>query len=206
MRLYNCCAQLKKTMKSFFKDHDAHSIIKDWNGEYKQEILGTWNEEVPQHVQNFNNYEEDRNAVIYFALFVEFHINKIVEILFPDFDSYVGISKASTSLKINLLDSFQLLPKQIFSSCRCINNIRNEFAHEFSITKLDELEGLPNSRKSKTLEKLKKLTDEFEGDYNYEKIENTLRNRFKSLCMNTISAFRIYEPLIRELREGRIEK
>jgi len=193
-------------MKSFFKDHENHSIIKDWNGENHQEILGTWNQEVPEHVKNFNNYEEDRNAVIYFALFVEFHLNKVIEILFPDFDLYLGISKATTSTKINLLDSFRLLPKQIFQSCRCINNIRNEFAHEFSITKLDELENLPNERKKKTIEKLQKLTEEYQGDYDYEKIDNTLRNRFKSLCMNTVSAFRIYEPLIRELRKEKIEK
>ncbi|MBE0651828.1 MAG: hypothetical protein IH595_13425 [Bacteroidales bacterium] len=193
-------------MKSFFKDHDDHSIIKDWNGEYQQEILGIWNKEVPKHVENFNNYEEDRNAVIYFALFVEFHINKLIEILFPDFDKYLGISKTSTSMKINLLDSFRILPKQIFSSCRCINNIRNEFAHEFSITKLDELEKLSIERKNKTLEKLKQLTNDYDGDYDYEKIEDTLKNRFKSLCMNTVTAFRIYEPLIRELRKEKKEK
>lgn len=193
-------------MKSFLKDYENHSVIKDWNGEYQQEILRTWSDEVPQHVQNFNNYEEDRNAVIYFALFVEFHINKVIEILFPDFDSHLGISKASTSMKINLLASFRLFPNQVFASCRCINNIRNEFAHEFSITELEELESLPNSRKSKTLEKLKQLTAEYQGDYSYEEIENTLRNRFKSLCMNTVSAFRIYEPLVRELREEKIEK
>lgn len=188
-------------MKSFYKDHENRSIIKDWDGEYQQEILKIWNKEVPQHIQNFNKFKEDRNAVIYFALFVEFHINKVVETLFPDFDSILGISKASTNMKINLLASFRLFPNQVFASCRCINNIRNEFAHEFSINTLNELEYLPNKRKSKTLKKLRQLRENYYGDYNYEEIEDTIRNRFKSLCMNTVSAFRIYDPLVVELRE-----
>jgi hypothetical protein len=192
--------------KNFFKDHDNQSVVKNIDSEFINEILATWNKEVPEHVKHFNDYEEDRNSVIYFALFVEFHINKILELLFPDFDSFLDLYKTATSMKINILASFRLFPKQIFESCRCINNIRNEFAHEFSITKIDQLENLSEKRKKITLDKLRNLTDNYEGDYEYEKIEDTIINRFKSLCLNTITAFRIYEPHVRKLRSNCIDK
>ncbi|KQB43140.1 hypothetical protein RCH33_664 [Flavobacterium daejeonense] len=193
-------------MKNFFKDHNNSCVLREWDFEHSNEITKNWNKEVPKYVQNFNKYTEDRNAVIYFALFVEYHINKTIEILFPDFDSLIGISKANISLKINILDSFKLLPKQIFESARCINNIRNEFAHEINIINLDDLDNLPNDRKNKTIGKLIQLTTDYEGDYKYEIIDESLRNRFKSLCMNTISALRIFEPSVRRLRNEKIEQ
>lgn len=193
-------------MKNFFKDHNDSCVLKDWNFDHSNEITKDWNNEVPKHVKNFNQFTEDRNAVIYFALFVEYHVNKMIEILMPDFNNLIGTSKASISLKINLLDSFKLLPKQIFESARCINNIRNEFAHEIEIINLEDLNSLPNDRKKKTVDKLTSLTNEYEGDYQYEKVQDNLKNRFKSLCLNTISAFRVFEPSVNQLRTERIEK
>lgn len=189
-------------MKNFFIDHEHTTIIRDWNQEYQDEIIKTWNQEIPKYVENFNTYEEDRNAVIYFALFVEYHVNKCLEILFPDFDSLLGISKTAISTKINILAAFKLFPIQIFEALRCINNIRNEFAHDIEITKLDDIQLLNEKRKKGTTLKLVSLTNEYEGDYNYEKINDTLKNRFKSLCLNTITAFRIYEPLVKDLRKN----
>ncbi|MWB96228.1 hypothetical protein GON26_17840 [Flavobacterium sp. GA093] len=193
-------------MKNFFNDHNNSCVLKEWDFENSNEITKNWNQEVPKHVENFNLYTEDRNAVIYFALFVEYHVNKMVEILMPDFDSLIGISKSPISLKINLLDSFKLLPKQIFEAARCINNIRNEFAHEINMVNLEDLNSLPNDRKKKTVDKLLYLTTEYEGDYQYEKKEDILRKRFKSICLNTISAFRVFEPSVKHLRNERIEK
>jgi len=192
-------------MKSFYEDYKNKSVIRNWQPKYQQEILDTWNKEVPSHVKNFNKYQEDRNAVIYFALFVEFHVNKTLEILFPDFNSFLDFDKTSISTKINILASFRLFPDQVFESCRCINFIRNEFAHEFTITDIDELNNLPENRKKRTVEKLLTLTNLYKGDYSYEEIEDNLRNRFKSLCLNTVTAFRLYEPLVRELRINKID-
>jgi|GEM_PF-3466722 len=192
-------------MKNFYKDYENQSVIKDWSGEYQNEILATWNKEVPGHVRSFNNNLEDRAAIIYFALFVEFHVNRTLEILFPDFNSLLDSSKINISMKVNILASFRLFPKHIFEACRCINNIRNEFAHEFSITELAQLNDFEVDRKKKTIDKLIFLTSEYEGDYSYEQIEDTLKNRFKSLCLNTVTAFRVYEPLVRELRKEKIE-
>lgn len=193
------------TKKDFFIDYDNKAIIKNWDKEFLDEVISTWKKEVPEHVQNFNNYKEDRNAVIYFALFVEYHLNNTIEILFPDFNSFLDFSKTAISTKINLLASFRLFPKQVFEACRCLNNIRNEFAHNFSITKIEQLEKLPEARRKITIDKLNSLTDDFQGDYEYETISDTLRNRYKSLVMNTVSAFRIYEPLTQRLRK-KIEK
>ncbi len=189
------------TKKSFYIDHDQKALIKSWDSDQLDEIMETWNKEVPNHVQRFNNYIEDRNAVIYYALFIEYHLNNTLGILCPDFNSFMDFSNTATSTKINILASFRLLPKQIFEACRCINNIRNEFAHEFSITIMEDLKQLPDKRKKITFDKLIMLTNEYFGDYDYETIADTTRNRFKSLAMNTITAFRIYEPLIRSLRE-----
>lgn len=188
--------------KNFYKDHDDQAVIKDWDTNFTERILSTWNEEVPEHVQNFNNLHEDRSAVIYFALFVEYHVNKTINILFPDFNLYLDFSKTAISTKINILASFKLFPKQVFESCRCINNIRNEFAHEFSIIEIKQLEELPKQKRKNTIDRLISLTDEYSGDYDYHIISDTLRDRYKSLVMNTITAFRLYEPLTQRLREG----
>lgn len=188
-------------MKDFFKDYDGQSIIDINNVDNEKNITKAWNKDVPEHVNNFNNYTEDRQSVIYFALFLEFHINKTLEILFPDFDDFLSLSKTSTSMKINILASFRLFPNQVFEAARCINNIRNEFAHELLISNLEDFKNLKDEKKKKTIDKLNKLIDEYKGDYEYENIDNTIRSRFKSLVMNTITAFRIYEPMIINLRE-----
>ncbi|WP_300667119.1 hypothetical protein [Fluviicola sp.] len=188
--------------KDFFIDHDQKAIINGWDDKYLREVISIWNKEVPEHIQRFNSYNEDRNSVIYFALFMEYHVNRSLEILFPDFNSFLDFSNTAISVKINMLASFRLFPKQIFEACRCINNIRNEFAHEFSITKIEELEQLPADRKRKTIDKLVLLTNEYSGDYDeYVTVSDTAKNRFKTLVMNTITAFRIYEPLAKKLRE-----
>ncbi|MCF8371987.1 MAG: hypothetical protein K9H64_10215 [Bacteroidales bacterium] len=195
--------------KIFYNDYEGKSILKGYKREYQGEILGIWNREVPQHVKNFNHYQEDRNAVIYFALFVEYHINQTIETLYPDFDYYLDLSKTATGFKINLLASFRLFPCQIFEACRCINNIRNEFAHEFKVVNLEQLNQLPDSRKKKTIDKLIRLTSDYKGDYTYEEHgddQDTIRNRFKSLCMNTVTALRIFEPQVKRLRTEKIEK
>ena len=189
--------------KNFFDDHDNSSIIKEWNRKSIGEIIAKWNKEVPLHVNEFNKYDEDRSAVIYFALFVEFHINHTIGILFPDFDSL--LSSSSIGNKTNILASFRLLPKQIFEACRCINNIRNVFAHEFDIKSMNQLESFDGEKRKKTVDKLKLLTSEYHGDYEYELQADTIKNRFKSLCLNTITAFRIYESQILLVRE-KLEK
>lgn len=195
-----------KQIKSFFEDHENQSILKKWNGENQEQIIRKWNDEVPKHVENFNNYKEDRNAVIYFALFIENEVDKIILILFPDFDFYFSKKSTFISQKLKILDSFKLFPKQILKSARCINNIRNEFAHNIKIENFDDLESLEGKRKKDTINSLITLTNEYEGDYNYEKNEDTLKNRFKSLCLNTVTALRIYNPIIKDLRENKIEK
>lgn len=193
------------TKKSFYIDHDQKALIKSWDANQLNEIIEAWNKEVPKHIHRFNNYYEDRNAVIYFALFIEDHLNNTLGVLCPDFNSFMDFSKTVTSTKINILASFRLFPKQIFEACRCINNIRNEFAHEISINSLDDLKQLPDKRKKITFDKLIILTNEYFGDYEYETISDTTRNRFKSLVMNTVTAFRMYEPLTLSLRE-KLEK
>lgn len=186
--------------KDFFKDENNISIITEWSGQNTKDILAKWNKEVPYHVQEFNKYDEDRSAVIYFSLFVEYHVNITIGILFPDFDSFLANSSITT--RINILASFRILPKQIFEACRCINNIRNEFAHEFNIKNMEQLATLDGERKKKTVDKLTMLTNDFFGDYEYERTLDTIRNRFKSLCLNTVTAFRIYEPQILIVREN----
>lgn len=188
------------TRKSFFKAYDNNIVAKNYKLYSNDDIISSWNKEIPEHVQNFNSYNEDRSAVIYFALFVEFHLNKTIEILFPDFDKLLDFSKTATSTKINILATFRLYPKQLFEACRCINYIRNEFAHNFSVTNIDQLNQLKGERKKKTIDKLISLTNEYKGDYEYENISDTLRNRYKSLVMNTITAFRIYEPITKRIR------
>jgi hypothetical protein len=192
--------------KNFFKDHEEKAVIKEWDVSHSDKVTKEWTKEVPEYVQTYNSYKEDRNAVIYLTLFVENHLNKTLLIIFPDFDDSLGISETHFSTKINILQSFRLFPKQIFEALKCVRDIRNEFAHEISIKNFEDLNTLNLKRKNKTTVKLIKLTTEYEGDYKYEKIEDNLNNRFKSLCLNIITALRIFEPRVEELRKNVIEK
>ena len=67
---------------------------------------------------------------------------------------------------------------------------------------MEQLANLDGERKKKTVDKLTMLTNDFLGDYEYEQTLDTIKNRFKSLCLNTITAFRIYEPQILIVREN----
>jgi hypothetical protein len=192
--------------KSFFKDYKNHSVIKEWDGTKSNQIIKEWNKEIPQHVKKLNTYYEDRNYVIYLALMVEYHINRNLEILFPDFDKILHTSETNINTKINILSAFRLFPDQVFQALRCIKDFRNEFAHNFSIINLNDINNLPQKRKNKTIVKLLSLTKEFEGDFNYQDSEDTIRNKFKSLCLNTITALKIYEPIVINLRKQKIEK
>lgn len=186
--------------KNFFKDYKNHSIIKEGSIHETSQILKKWNKEIPQHVKNLNTYKEERNYVIYLALVVEHDLNRILEILFPDFNERMNTSETGFNFKINILSAFRLLPEQIFEALRCIKDLRNVFAHDFSIVKLEDINLLSSNRQTKAIGKLTSLTNNFEGDYNYQERDDTLLNRFKSLCLNTITALRIFEPEVISLR------
>ena len=118
----------------------------------------------------------------------------------------MNTSETKFNNKINILSAFRLFPDQIFEALKCIKDLRNEFAHDFSIVDLEDIKLLPPKRKNKTIGKLISLTNNFEGDYKYHERDDTLRNRFKSLCLNTITALRIFEPMVINLRKQKIEK
>lgn len=189
-------------MKLFFKDHENKAIINEWNGESQTEIIAKWNKEIPQYIIKFDSYKEDRNSVIYLTLLIEIQIDEIIQALFPAFYEDGCFDKTNTYIrdKIKTLKAFRLLPTQILDSIKCINYIRNEFAHEIKLCTFEDFSSIENKRKTRTIDKLVLLTNEYEGDYRYEETEDTLKNRFKSLCLNTITALRLFVPQVRELR------
>jgi len=188
-------------MRNFYENPNKDTLIWRFKTEHTHEVIREWKEEVPEYVRKFNSYIEDRNAVIFFELFIEFHIERITEILFPGFISINGYNKPTVFTKIKTLEAFNLFPSQIFEACQCIINIRNVFAHHIDVTSLDDLNNLDQKTKKQTINKLNSIIESFDySDYDYFKSEDTNRNRFKSLVMNTITALRLYEPQVIEIR------
>ncbi len=185
----------------FFHTHDRSGIIK-WPEEISSDFIPNWNREISEHVKKFNLYQEDRNIVIYFALLLEDQINNCLNILFVNFKDKFDSNgiQASMSLKIKILYSIPLFTQHIFDSLNCINDIRNEFAHNIYMESFSDFNRL--SKKKRTLEKLIQITEMYEGNYKYHEIDDTPRNRFKSLSLNLISYVRANEIEIKKIRKS----
>lgn len=96
------------------------------------------------------------------------------------------------------MKSVRLIPNQILDAAHNIRNIRNAITHNIQVKSFDDLEGF----KPNLIKTLIHITNTYQGDYDtyYERIEDTMKNRFKSTCMNVISALRYFEPSIKAVR------
>jgi hypothetical protein len=188
-------------MLDFYKCHTNNSIIKDINQEHGNLAISEWNKTVPKYIKLYNNLSDDRSAVIHFALFVEHHIDSAIINWLPGFNSHLGLSKTMISQKINILAASRLIPEQVLMSCRCINSIRNQFAHDIKTISFSHFDDLLEKDKKNTIFKLIELTDTYESEYSsYLKIDKSYQTRFKTLSMSVIAAFSYYLPSIIELR------
>ena len=155
------------------------------------EDFSDWGTEIPKRVAYFNESKDERNGVTYLALFVEQELFRMLKIIFPAAPQY--LSNLNFSGSINYIRAFKIIPDHILEATKCVKDIRNEFAHNIEILKIEDLN-------EKLLSKLNYFIESYEGDYDYVEIDDTFLNRYKTICMNIVAALRIYEPSIKLVR------
>jgi hypothetical protein len=96
--------------------------------------------ELGTYLRALGNAKDDRLFVVMCALVAEQYVDKMLELLIPDYDK--GLRNRFTfSLKLDLLEAYRIIPEHIISSGRTVNEIRNAFAHElrhYSFKDLDQ--------------------------------------------------------------------
>ncbi|SIO11358.1 hypothetical protein SAMN05444166_2516 [Singulisphaera sp. GP187] len=93
------------------------------------ELMQSWAESLP----------DERLRAITTALVVENRIDKILSIFLPKYGRLLELSVFGFSSKIRLLEALNLVPIALTSTCHCVRNIRNEFAHNLSKKKLGDI-------------------------------------------------------------------
>jgi len=154
-----------------------------------------WGDDIPKRLAYFNKSNDERNSVTYLALFVEQELFRAIKILFPDANKH--LPNLNFSQSINFLRSFRIIPDHILAAAKCVKDIRNEFAHNIEVLKLEDLK----AKRQKLLSTLDFFIENYQGDYDYFESDDTQLNRYKTVCMNIIAALRVYEPSIRLVRE-----
>lgn len=82
---------------------------------------------------------DDRSKSILAGIIVEHHLDRLLKLLFIDYKFLTDRSDFTFSFKISILKSLRLIPDNIITMCDCIRKVRNEFAHNFEINKIDEV-------------------------------------------------------------------
>ncbi|MCD4769849.1 MAG: hypothetical protein K8R35_06760 [Bacteroidales bacterium] len=160
-----------------------------------------WNNELPQLYERINSLADDRSFVILMAVVLEYHVDKLLRILLPNYEILLETSEFTFSIKLKILKASKLLPEIIFEFSELTRKIRNSFAHNLSFDNLEELkEG--NKQERKLVNKLEQLcTDYSESLVYFIPKSNDYRMRFKDVASFAILALREYEPNIKGLRE-----
>lgn len=82
---------------------------------------------------------DDRSKSILAGIIVEHHLDRLLKLLFIDYKFLEERSDFTFSFKISILKSLRLIPENIAVMCDCVRKVRNEFAHNFDINSIDEI-------------------------------------------------------------------
>jgi hypothetical protein len=98
-----------------------------------------WNSVVPNFLRRINKLRDDRALLIMSALTIEYYLDLVLACWIPKYKTLSENRDFTFSLKLDLLDSFKLLPKYIVTHANCVRKLRNDFAHDINADSLKEL-------------------------------------------------------------------
>jgi hypothetical protein len=133
---------------------------------------------------------DHRSRVILSGIIVEYHIDRLLKILFIDYKHLTEKSEFTFSFKISLLKSLRIIPQNILTNCDCIRKVRNEFAHNLGLEIIDNLD-------QKILSNVIQCFSDLKSNSN---IKSHI-GRFESIHFFTTGYLRSYEQNFRLLRE-----
>ena len=158
-----------------------------------------WNDEMGVFYKRVNETKDERSFVLLMTLIVEFHLDAVIRAFFPGHKEILDNKDLTMSMKIDLLKSLKLIPDTIFNFSDLIRLIRNEFAHNIYIDKIDQLNSYTKGKK--LINKLYSYCDEYKDKivYSNKQIDN-LREKFKDIANFANNALQEYEPSVKLLR------
>ncbi len=156
--------------------------------------ITNWNAELPEFFRRLSESADDRSYVVLAALVLEYHYDEALKILMPGYDEISTSSGYTFSLKIETLSALKLVPPLIPRSAHCVRKIRNEFAHNLTIDRLDAV-------RADLLERARSLYDEMYAPYKDSHNGKTLRQVFEKLVNGAIIGLKLYTPNLNALRQ-----
>ena len=157
-----------------------------------------WNEEMGKFYEKVNDTDDERSFVLLLAIIMEFHIDVIIKAFFPGYKEILKRKELTLSLKIDLLKSLKIVPQSIFKLADCIRKIRNEFAHQFEIEKVEDLK----IHKKVLITELDILCAKYVNHLVYSKYDTSnYREKYKDIATFVNNALREYEPAIQLIRK-----
>jgi len=111
-----------------------------------------WNSKLPPLWKKIKEASDDRAFVILLALVIEHLVDETLETWMPRYKALSEHQDFNFSIKLELLNALSLVPGFIIRGSHCIRQLRNDFAHDLNIEKLEQL--------AKKVEMLRNLSDE----------------------------------------------
>lgn len=166
--------------------------------------LGKWSEELGTFYERVNKSPDERSIVVLMTLIVEFHMDSIYRSFFPGHKEIIESQDFTLSMKIKILKALKLIPDSIFNNADLVRLIRNEFAHNVNLDKLEQLNYYPRGKK--LLQKLDSFCLKYQTYLIYSKYnEANLKEKFKDIANFVNVSLREYEPTVKLIRRE-IEK
>ena len=104
------------------------------------EIVDENNNKAIQLYSRITKTKDDRSKVILAGIIVEYYLDRLLKCFFVDYKNLTDRTDYTFSLKISILKSMQLIPNEIVLMCDIVRKIRNTFAHNFDIDKIEHID------------------------------------------------------------------
>ncbi len=151
--------------------------------------------DLPELFQRVDGLDDHRLLAVVTALLIENRLDKILKLLLPKYSKLTDQTAFTFSMKIRMLEAFNLIPQQLLEAAHILRKIRNEFAHNLEITTFDQI----GSKFQKSLKNFRnKAYKNREKTEQYEQANSDLHHSFKQVSFYCIAGLDVYQPNIDE--------
>jgi hypothetical protein len=145
-------------------------------------------------LDRMNNYKDDRSKVLLAALACEAVQEKFLTIIFPRYRKIFDDDRDMTfSMKTKMLKAIAIIPFHFTEASDIVRSVRNRFAHDLTIEKLDDLP-----------EKIKKTMRQYyaQRGVNPRKKVDDIHHVFNVIAHIATQSLSRYLPLVKDLNKA----
>lgn len=147
---------------------------------------------LPDLFDKVKNSGDDRSRSILLNLILEHLTDILLGHLIKNYKKFTKTNRPAFFLKLSLLNSFELIPDQVFASIDCLREIRNKFAHRLEITKYSDLDDEIISKINQSVRS---------ASFDNEEIPETIENKISRIEFHAVVGLDSYEPNLRLLSD-----